>query len=432
MKNKKQITLHKIGSKAVFSFVSNANVANDVKQKIDPKTIGKQIYIPFGSDNNHPAGIRENYIKKYTVLAASIKYKTSLIVGQGVYAAKITGYKDNGAEILEPVINTDIINFLNNRNFNSYLKKSAYNLTAFGNLFPELILSENGNDIVRISEKSAVNSRWGVDKNNKIINILLMPNWAEAEEKDLLSISTLNFNEPLLDLQERKNTLKSASYINSMYDFVYYNIPEYETAINSKWADLALKTPQFLNAAYDNAFNALYHVKIPKEYIDITFPESNYEDEEERIKKIDEFLDDIENKMTTAENARKTVLNIGVQDSEGKNSFWELEYIKDASSFTKEIIANDAADNQLTNTFLINDSVFMKKTSSGMGGGSGSDIREAHLINVSMLKSERDAIMEPIELIRDFNNWGDDVVFRFRDSILTTLDTNSGTEKVVS
>jgi hypothetical protein len=48
-----------------------------------------------------------------------------------------------------------------------------------------------------------------------------------------------------------------------------------------------------------------------------------------------------------------------------------------------------------------------------------------------MLKNPRDAIMEPIELIRDFNGWDKNIVFRFRDTILTTLDTNSPTDTVV-
>ena len=35
-------------------------------------------------------------------------------------------------------------------------------------------------------------------------------------------------------------------------------------------------------------------------------------------------------------------------------------------------------------------------------------------------------------LVRDYNEWGDDIQFRHRDTVLTTLDKGKGTEKVVS
>ena len=62
----------------------------------------------------------------------------------------------------------------------------------------------------------------------------------------------------------------------------------------------------------------------------------------------------------------------------------------------------------------------------------GSDQREAYLIYTSLLKLEREVALEPLYLARDFNQWGDDIVFRILDTQLTTLDKNTGTEKKLS
>ena len=71
--------------------------------------------------------------------------------------------------------------------------------------------------------------------------------------------------------------------------------------------------------------------------------------------------------------------------------------------------------------------------SSAYGGNKGgSNIREGKLVYDSMLTGERRLTLEPLYLTRDFNGWDADIQFRHRDTVLTTLDKNKGTEKVLS
>jgi len=79
------------------------------------------------------------------------------------------------------------------------------------------------------------------------------------------------------------------------------------------------------------------------------------------------------------------------------------------------------------------------KAGSGQQRSGGSDIREGDLVETSVLNLERNVFMEPLYLMRDFNRevggiseWSEDLVFRVRDTVLTTLDTGAGTKKVVS
>ena len=78
----------------------------------------------------------------------------------------------------------------------------------------------------------------------------------------------------------------------------------------------------------------------------------------------------------------------------------------------------------------------------GFAGGSkqgarsgGSDKREAYLIALQMMMPMRDMILEPLEFIAEYNGWKarhPNLRFRFRDTILTTLDTGAGTAKKLS
>lgn len=72
------------------------------------------------------------------------------------------------------------------------------------------------------------------------------------------------------------------------------------------------------------------------------------------------------------------------------------------------------------------------------GNKGGSSVRESKLIYDANLFIERQVICEPLYAVRDFNRkvggmseWEDDIVFRVRDVQLTTLNQNTGMQKIV-
>ena len=70
----------------------------------------------------------------------------------------------------------------------------------------------------------------------------------------------------------------------------------------------------------------------------------------------------------------------------------------------------------------------------GMPGGTyagnqgGSNIREAFLVNIAMAWLDRQNLLDPIEAMLEFNGVKD-IQLRFRNTILTTLDSGSVTTK---
>jgi hypothetical protein len=74
----------------------------------------------------------------------------------------------------------------------------------------------------------------------------------------------------------------------------------------------------------------------------------------------------------------------------------------------------------------------------GMPGGTyagnqgGSNIREAFLVNIANAWLDRQNLLDPLEAFIRFNGADEKIEWRFRNTILTTLDTGSGTQKTLS
>ena len=73
----------------------------------------------------------------------------------------------------------------------------------------------------------------------------------------------------------------------------------------------------------------------------------------------------------------------------------------------------------------------------GMPGGTyagnqgGSNIREAFLVNIANAWIDRQNLLDPIYMLLRCNGM-DDVDLRFRNTVLTTLDSGAGTTKTLS
>ena len=65
------------------------------------------------------------------------------------------------------------------------------------------------------------------------------------------------------------------------------------------------------------------------------------------------------------------------------------------------------------------------------GNQGGSNIREAFLVNIAQSWVNRQNLLDPIYLMLHSMGY-DDIDIRYRNTILTTLDTGAGTQKTLS
>ena len=77
---------------------------------------------------------------------------------------------------------------------------------------------------------------------------------------------------------------------------------------------------------------------------------------------------------------------------------------------------------------MVNPNVMGSQMPGGVYAGNqgGSNIREAFLVNIANAWIDRQNILDPIELYLKMN-FRKEVELRFRNTILTTLDTGAGT-----
>ena len=109
---------------------------------------------------------------------------------------------------------------------------------------------------------------------------------------------------------------------------------------------------------------------------------------------------------------------------------WIIEPLDNKYKADDKLVTSAAANSEILFSLMVNPNVL----GAGMPGGTyagnqgGSNIREAFLVNIAMAWLDRQNLLDPIEAMLEFNGVKD-IQLRFRNTILTTLDSGSGTTK---
>ncbi len=113
---------------------------------------------------------------------------------------------------------------------------------------------------------------------------------------------------------------------------------------------------------------------------------------------------------------------------------WIIQPLDNKLDNKENLITSAAANSEIMFSIMVNPNVM----GAGMPGGTyagnqgGSNIREAYLVNVANAWLDRQTILDPIEIMHRYNGGDESIEWRFRNTILTTLDTGAGTSKVLS
>lgn len=158
-------------------FSSAATPPND-----DAETFVNQKIYPWASGNNFPDEA-EAIIRKSTVLNSGLKYKLQTILGQGIFPAKVTGYKENGQETLEVIQDTELQKLLRSHMIRRYLQLSIRDVLKYGNSFPEFIFSEDGSKITGINIINARHCRGEEMNRGMLKNLFVYGNWKDDGPK---------------------------------------------------------------------------------------------------------------------------------------------------------------------------------------------------------------------------------------------------------
>lgn len=436
-----EILFDKKGEPKVFRgktvFGSTTSV-KPVKERLDEYfSFDKRDYATWGDTNCFPDDA-ERTIRATSVLQTGLNYKARCCYGQGVVPVKVSGFDDNNNEIFEPVRDRDILNYLRGLAFRNYHTAAFRDLIKFGNAFPLLVFNNAGDKIVRVQILNARHCRISVDK-TKLLVYGDFKNTYPAEDETVV-YDMLNEDDPFYDLQWRRDTgkLKGVKAIafprirNYFSNNDYYAAPDWQSAQESGWIDIAHKIPEFLNRAYQNAMHLMWHVQIPATYWEKQFPRSEYKNVEQRKQLIQDFMDKFEKELTDTKNANKSLFTQYYIDESGRtNGDWKVTRLDGEIKADDRLSMSAAANSEILFSLMVNPSVL----GAGMPGGpysgnagSGSDIREGLLVSLILSHIEKQAVLDPVELMFEYNGIHD-IDLKYRNITLTTLDSGRNTQE---
>ncbi len=429
--------------------------------------------VPWGEDNRFPQNITKQ-LDYCGVAKSALNFKAKALYGNRLYYGKITAIDEKGNETFVPAMKgeyPEVDKFWeDNGNLSRYFLEFNQDWVQFANCFPELITNNKRDKIVRIVHQESCDCRymqepkgrtwpeyvylskkWGEDNDqyvrfdkDKGMKVRTAPDkLPEYFDNDIIKqVRCLDPYDSLADL--------TTGVENGITNFIfpvnypspnktYYQLAYWDGARLSGWLEIAAKIPALLKSLYKNAFNIKYHVEIPEQYWERRFGAEawNGMKADERTSARMTLLQEMDNFLSGAENAYKTFVSFFDIDRIKGDEVGRIKItvIDNKSTVDKDIIASSAANSEILFAMQINPDLIGAGAPGGPysgSAGSGSNIREAWLVYLALLQLERDALLEPLYLIKRFNGWPDELEFRFFNTVLTTLNQGKGTEKVLS
>lgn len=403
--------------------------------------VAGQRVLSWGKDNLFPWHAAET-VRNTTVLNTGLRFLRNLTMGQGIFACKVKGYNDKGDEILQPVEDSSYQRFVGSRMVRRYMEKTLRDFLKVGISAVQFVPNAAGNKIVGLNTINSLHFRF-----TEPLDALGSQNCVVSGSWNLSPSSYAIL--PLLSDYSPENHAELLRFMGKMKGgFVYpvrdswsnddiYGEPIWWPAYVAGWVDIAHMVPQYLKKAYKNQTTWKWHVQIPYSFWDKKFPMTEFKDVDLRRQAIDKYMSSIEKNLLGAENAEKPIFtNYAVNEMNGRiEEEWKILPLSNKYSAGQEnLVTSAAANSEILFALMVNPNVL----GAGMPGGSyagnqgGSNIREAFLVNIANSWIDRQNILDPLQLYMQLNGADEDVQLRFRNTILTTLDTGAGTTHQLS
>ena len=398
----------------------------------------------WGIANDFPT-VADALINSVGVLNTGLKFTRNFTLGQGIFACKVLDYDESGNEILTKVNDKSLVTFANSRMVRKYMAMGLRDFLKFGCGFIQIMMNADGSKIAGINTINAKYCRLSfADPSTGVIQQCVVSGmWPNAPTIDQCQVlDVLDDYDPFADLERRRWANKTAgkSFIYVLRDSwgngEYYSSPIWWAAYLAGWVDIAQKVPVYLKKAYENQITWKWHIQIPYTFWDRQFPKNEYSNVELRKQAIESYMDSIEANLCGTNGADKpifTFFEINPQNGKAEEQ-WIIKALENKLSNEQNLITSAAANSEIMFSIMVNPNVL----GAGMPGGTyagnqgGSNIREAYLVNIANSWLDRQDLLDPLEFYIRYNGAEEDIEWRFRNTILTTLDTGAGTTKTLS
>jgi hypothetical protein len=419
--------------------------ANPIKPTIPDDKLGQMPWSPWGANNLLPMEMVED-IDQTPILNSIIDMMMRFGVCEGPVPVITRLDETTGQRVIVKYVNDqEILDFLENNNL--YFQSQCWikDLLGLGNMVGRYGLNRKKTpSIISIQRDDVVEFRYAKKNSKGIIDkIYLAAEWNRvraADDPKLLSVFHLNPYNMVGDLEKRVAGGAGTEYAFTArypsWNKHYYSMPLWYAAM--KWVKIAQGVPEMKAAIFENFMHVKYQVIIHDSYWLRAFgPTWKKYTEDQRKDKRQKVFDDIGKFLIGAKNASKTIITQGYKDKDGK--LWtdiEIKDIPDNDKDGKLLPDSAAANSEIAFAMHFNNSLLGGNQKDGpyQGERGGSSVREAGLMQVTLLELERQNIRRALHVPKIFNGWAKKhpgLDFIIPATVLTTLDTGAGTKPIL-
>ncbi|MEZ0485434.1 hypothetical protein [Fibrella aquatica] len=396
---------------------------------------GDNELIYWGENNSFPQDVVKT-ASKSTIIPRALTDTATLWMGGGVIAS---ADEESTTMVNDPEIKA----FLRSVATKRYLLEANLDMAWWWNGFPELILSRDRKKIVQLHNNETADCRWGrANARGELDTVYVNANWPEARATDPETTKIKALNPYRYD---RAEWLRGQPDYKIIYPIsfpspgkAHYQLAAWDAARSSGWLAVLEAIPQFKKYGLQNQMTLRYHIEVPTEYWEKVWGSKwTNATEQEQLKLRDEFLADLMDRLTDVKNANKGILTekwtgfgndnremgivINVLDDKARDGKYNLDMAEGTS--------------HLLYALGVDPTLFGFSSAGTNSTNGGSNKREAFWIMLAKAKPYRDRVLEPLELVAEYNGWYErypDLTFNFKDTILTTLDTGGSTQAVTT
>ena len=426
----------------------SARAENKLKKLLQPFDFVNQKYVSYngykvacwGKENKFPQRAAAT-IAGTSVLNTGLKFLRSLTIGQGIYPCTVSGFDDKGNEQLTPIDDKAVLEFVNSRMVRRFLEKASRDYFKFGSAYTQLLPNDKG-EIVSMQAINALYTRLTLPDAYGNCKAIVTGDWplnapTRSNTYEVFDVMSDTDVEGEFERRDIKGINKSLVFAirDSWSNDELYAEPVWLPAYYLGWVEIAHLVPKFLQKAYENQTTWKWHVQIPYSYWDKKYPAEDYEPKE-RERKIRNFMDSVERNLCGVENAEKPLFtHYAVNEGNGRiEEEWKITALDNKYKGGENLVTSAAANSEILFALMVNPNVF----GAGMPGGTyagnqgGSNIREAFLVNIANAWIDRQCLLDPIKLVMRQRFADKNIELRFRNTVLTTLDSGAGTTKTLS
>lgn len=400
------------------------------------KPEGSSKMAPWGDNNDFPQKVIED-VRKDPEIGTLLDKEARLLYSGGLVYGTLE-VQEGGKEILKPLTGNDLKNvsgWMRRSNINRYLYEGSKDIYWFFNAFPEIILSNDRKTIAQLCIQPAEQCRWEKQNSKGIVeNCYINANFPDDNENNERTKKV-----PVLDpyYDPAQTLMAKTSGFNFIYPLsipspgcTYYQLADWNSIRESGWLDVSRAIPKFKKHLLEMQLNIKYHIEISSEYWKMKWPDWEKLTAAEKKENINAELQNFNNVMSGVEKsgnslvtAMRTDFNLGKEFS-----MWKITPIDDKlkdGKFLEE--GKDASLNKMS-AIGLHPALVGTMPNNGMGGA-GSNIREAYNLHMLSVKAHQDILLEPLDVVKNYNKWPEELVFRFRNSFMTTLDAGKETSE---